>query len=1197
MEQNGRSRLLNTVSNLLALSLLSALTLGGCAKKRDYDAIFKEQVQDKSSAIDEASEYLYVPSMVEAPRSVNSTRPGAQGTERLVKFKFTETSLVAEAVELDGRFGENPTNQKPVLSIPVQHMDFRCADNGAGECSNKEELIDDRSWKEKRYFKTNIDGMAVQETNTLPLDLDNLFQPCQTEIGSRVVRSEMNRESVNIVVEKTYRANLECVGDSVRDLEDLPDALTFNVRYHYSFVKRDSVIFKDYVIARYPALDENTFGFFKTETKTLSVDNREEEKGKLTLMSRWNPARKTIPYELNSAFAKPENRAVLEATKEAVGAVNAALAQSGAGFQIDLKAPSDVLVGDARKSMIMMVEDPQASGVIGYGPSVKDPRTGEIVSARVIMYYGTMKKFIRGTWEDFVAEELAKAEADENSKKASASSEVGVAETMLTKLKGAVNRLLRLGSESVRVDDGERHAANGEPLDEVFKSYEEHKAAYVPSSRTNRDKPVLNLGLSKELLTQKGFRKFEKAMLRTKDDSLLEARSLRNFGDEENAKKSNFFRKRTELLAKVAYPADYLNVKGAVEFTSLTGLKEVPRKPWSELSETEQEKVVSVVLPFVWVPTLIHELGHNLGLRHNFAGSEDDVNFYSEEEGKQLGHAHEMKYSSVMDYGYTEMNSLRIMGKYDVAALRYAYRGEVATKDGGSISVADSLDSMNKLTGGRLAEQIVDFKYCTDENVGINPNCRRFDEGTSFESIAKHLLTAYDATYWRLNFRNGKTNFSEMNDGAYLGRIDDTLSEMRPFFESYDRMWNLFGGDPEKDPDFKGEGAESFRKYYLDLKAAVLVSRDAILKPVLMPEAGCWIVFVKGKSEGHQIPVTMKQLGGTVKSCFDPFIVNRLAGAGAVPLAQFGRSFQNRKSPDSANPYADQIDTRGIWGDKLLAVNYLVKRRMGVKSWDDYRGNFLDSTTFQDPVMDAKSGKQKVGSDGKPVFAEKGFDVQMTRIIDSYLLNDVKAPLDLVGSDGKVVATLPRFNFFPHAEHWIPFQRSRGIRNVFGLPTDDVPFAEAMLSTVLKEMEDTTPNASARAIREYYGLKTVLDLTDVVSEYSSYDLGDLKVFAHRSKNTFGLNLISQIGYLRVLAPLSVSLEKLDDAAKVKRIAAILAAAGGGSGEGLTAEEAAVAKIPVKLIELYRDGKLDDQAYYELVLRMMARANLRAGLTR
>ena len=84
---------------------------------------------------------------------------------------------------------------------------------------------------------------------------------------------------------------------------------------------------------------------------------------------------------------------------------------------------------------------------------------------------------------------------------------------------------------------------------------------------------------------------------------------------------------------------------------------------------------------------ITHEIGHDLGLRHNFKGSL--VAPYS---------------SSVMDYTdfETRIAMANQPGSYDVAAVRYLY--------------------------GLEADLPTD-PFCTDDAVGIDPDCQRFDTG------------------------------------------------------------------------------------------------------------------------------------------------------------------------------------------------------------------------------------------------------------------------------------------------------------------------------------------------------------------------------------------------------------------------------------------------------------------------------------
>jgi hypothetical protein len=81
-----------------------------------------------------------------------------------------------------------------------------------------------------------------------------------------------------------------------------------------------------------------------------------------------------------------------------------------------------------------------------------------------------------------------------------------------------------------------------------------------------------------------------------------------------------------------------------------------------------------------------HEIGHTLGLRHNFKGSQKPVS------------------SSVMDYLNTDDDIAMggAVGSYDAAAVKYLYG---------------------------LSQELPTDPFCTDEEVQLDPNCRRFDKG------------------------------------------------------------------------------------------------------------------------------------------------------------------------------------------------------------------------------------------------------------------------------------------------------------------------------------------------------------------------------------------------------------------------------------------------------------------------------------
>lgn len=1141
---------------VISLAML-ALTLGGCAKKREYDTLVKEDVLDKSvisTTVGKSlgDEYIYVPSMLDAPHSTNGTFPGWLGQERIVRFRFTKDALLAETVVDDPRFSGNPTNSKPVLTIPVSHVDYRCAENAAGNCSNREEEVDDKNWESKTKFKPNVQALRVTEVNTLPIEIDRLFENCHQELGERLIGYSLEPEAVRIEVEKTYRSNIECLSE----LDSLSD-LTFNVRHVHSFVKRNSLVSKNYAPVLYPNTDEGTFGFFTTEQHKLSEDNRPEEKGDKVLMNRWNPARKTIPYLLSSNLDKPELAKVKVATLEAISAVNRAFADAGVDLKIDARVAKEgeLLGGDIRQSAIIVNEDPQATGVIGYGPSTADPRTGEIISGRVMMYLGTMKKFVRGTWEDHL-ESLTKS-IDESEEATSLN-----ALSFLSSLVGGTSSSSAITKDSIESILKE-HQKNA--------SKEISEATVIDVSSDLKQEIAAIEKIAKPSIGKKFDRSMKSRVMsditQLKVKNFIGPRTL----DEEMYDKVN---SRVEAISKYnVYLADLVNFEGALAQANLDELKDIRKVAWEELTEEEQNKVIDAVLPFVWVPTLVHEIGHNIGLRHNFAGSEDKDNFYSKEESEEHGHSHAMPYSSVMDYGYNSLKEIRVMGKYDVAALKFAYNREVETKTGEILKVQTTLKDLGKTKVAELKE----FQFCTDEHVGPNVGCRRFDEGTNFTEIAQHLARAYEKTAKRLNHRMGRRNFSISGDLGYLMRQEAAFFEMRPFFELTNRIAVEF--------EIPLNSMEWVMEPFLrDLLQATLTSRQALTKPLLEPSRHC----VAELPDGSHMPIPMEATGKSFPSCFHPDVKDLFEKNGLKLAGQFGKSINNEKYSTSENPYVDQIDVRGIWMDKVLGGIFLTQRRLGLSSFDNYRGNFVDTVP--------------------------GVANELVKIIDGYLLNklDFKSivatkengkTFKLKDSAGKDKVTTIR----PFNTHMIPPSHSRAINRFLGLSQDDTPFAQVLLQNVLIRMKDTFPNQLNQAMREYYGIKTFLNVGDDASKFISVDVEGQRYLIDESKHIFAAKVAKE---LRLTEAISAAVEELIEQIKKQNpdkeqeeLEALIGEkltqlvqiakdreAGKALPEGLTEVEKKIAELPSATIDAAVKGQLQSPDYLKIVIRMLGDAN-------
>lgn len=883
------------------------LLLVGCAKEKKYETEYKESVFNKGlMSSDPSDPYVYIPSVENTPMNITASRSYWMGEQKLVIFKFREKQLEVLQLPADPRFAKNENNFSPVFKLDIDHKDYRCAEDQFGECSNKEEEVDDKPWTSKRFFEADFTDLTVLETNSLPEQLTNLFEKCFSEKGSIVKSVKMDKDSVNITVEKTISAGIECA--DVESFDDLRN-LTFKINYHYSFVKLSKLASQNYEPVVYPNTDQNTFGFFTSTIKKLTADNQTTLDSDQTLMNRWNPKRKEIVYNLSSDFYDEDMKSIKTATEKAVQTINKSFATAGVDMSIKLEDGRNKVIGDLRNSFLILVKDPQASGVIGYGPSVANPLTGEIFKAQTVMYYGTIRKFIQDTYDELVSEANERAAA-------AASPAAEVAEEVIE------NGVLKHGVESAMV---EAQAASKQMKNEMLKLFKvsdvvstQVAAPLAIPSTNNFSNVKLEERLKKEIFSHDRIHKHVGL------EDQIEEMSRNN---EYHESMVNWH----DALSS-AVEAGELDLKGA--------------KPWNELSESEKEVLIEKLMPLVWIPTLVHEIGHNLGLRHNFNGSEDKANYFTDTERQEMEIGRKVTYSSVMDYSYSSLNQLPIMGKYDLAALRFGYNRQVEKADGSIAAMPKAtLEEMKK--DGSL-ETLKDYKFCTDEHVAVNAGCKRFDEGSTLTEIAKHIVKAHKKRYETRNKRNNRLNFSSVNDGSYYLGSKGTFQSLRVFFESFDRIKGMY-------PNLKPEQWESI-EFLKDLRDANQVVADFFIEVLKTPSVHCAVVNTATGQLAGIIPLS--DITFDAISCFDTENLNINLEKFAV-VAQTGKHFNHARSPDlrgdiKADP--TQISIRGIWSEKVLAMDYLMKRELKISTFDDTRTSFIDHPEFKDKVLEAVLG-------------------------------------------------------------------------------------------------------------------------------------------------------------------------------------------------------------------------------------------------
>ena len=915
----------------------------GCAKEKAYqgdDAKGVELAEGKLTLkqnvmfCTEDDPCLWVPSVDKTPKEVTASRPFWLGEQKLVVTRLTEGKLQILEMKVDPLFRDNQNNFSPVAEFEVEHVDFQCKRDDYDKCTNKEEEADDLAWHQKKFLR--FKDFKILEKNTLPIQFSELFQKsCFTEVGKdHLVNLSQGQKYVNIepgqamnkAMRVHYQANLGCV--QVRELSDLSN-LSFSVDYRYSIVKLSSVSDPNYQAIAYPQQDQGRFGFFKSEIIQKTVDARGDLIGvKKHLVNRFSPNKRSVVYYLTKDFYRPQYKKILEATEKSVEHMNTIFAHNGIPLNVELKNGTGMNVGDIRKSFIILEDEDQASGLIGYGPSVKNPITGEIISARTVMYLGTMKKFFYRTWDELVEAHYATPAAVEVQAEETTESEVTEAEEEVETQGFVAGSTLSLGQSKQLASQ----------LTDLTLSDLHANLNYV----LERDQRSLDLfeeqmvSAQEQLFATNMHTNFNKHMKElNKEKHVLDSLAKNNFF---HASMIDFYGMGKEIIAKLQQEHPEIQIL-----------------PWDRLSEEHRQIILDELLPVAWTPTFVHELGHNFGLRHNFEGSVDKENFYTEAENHQHGLKRASAYSSIMDYGYHTLNELVNYGKYDIAALKFAYSRKVDMKDGSTASLGTS--SLKDYLEANAGSQIKPYMYCTDENVGNTSLCNRHDEGTSAKEIVQHYIDQYYENYEKINLRNRRYDFNSIyGDVDYYIRTVNHFINIRTFFDEYDQMRSFRGGigdATERMKDFK-EASDLAFKFFVDvLKTPTYhcIKVDA--------SSGSIVDIAPFEKMVQDHPLSQfgirfdVQLGCVLLEAYQE-------ESGKYQYYEFGKHLNNTlnilERRETSNRIS-QIGVRGIWMDKVWASFFLSYRMRGASAISTTSSsNFFDYPEYQSELLQTSYG-------------------------------------------------------------------------------------------------------------------------------------------------------------------------------------------------------------------------------------------------
>ncbi|SUP58731.1 hypothetical protein [Vibrio vulnificus] len=391
----------------LLLATMVSVALYGCgAEERAYEYQPRAEEQITKSSLDTEALWLYMPSTGAAPRYAATQRGFFQGTPKLVTLRFDKANgIIAEEVDRDTIINGKPSrydssiNLAPVLKIPGEFQQYRCAEDQFDECTNKEELNTDANlnWQDTTHFTPDYAGIKSLAVDTVDAwwTADNVTETAEP----RLVHWEYDAAAgvINVEVERTFTASADDMYQFGSQLEDL----SFKTRFFYSLVKLDKLASPDYEVVHYPGKDSQRYGFFNDEKTPLSVNGEANLQGeKFRLINRFNPKKESVDYYLSDSYFSPEGREFLQTTLDTIAHINQILAGTGVPKIniVNKDKPAGKHPGDLRINMFNLITDPVDNGLLGYGPSATNPLTGEIVHAHVNQYAGVIRASAREMW-------------------------------------------------------------------------------------------------------------------------------------------------------------------------------------------------------------------------------------------------------------------------------------------------------------------------------------------------------------------------------------------------------------------------------------------------------------------------------------------------------------------------------------------------------------------------------------------------------------------------------------------------------------------------------------------------------------------------------------------------------------------------------------------------------------------------------